>query len=208
MMLYTFDPAPNPRRVNLFLAYKGVTLPTQQVNLRELQQFTPEFKAMNPRCIVPALRLEDGKVLCDAVAICWYLESCYPQKPLFGTNPLQQAEVLSWDQQVFTDGFIPVAEALRNRGEMFKDRAVPGPKPVAQIAELETRGRQRLQVFWQGLEDHLQGRQYLVGNALTFADIDAFVVVDFAGWIKESLPADKPQLQAWYQRVKAQLSAA
>jgi glutathione S-transferase len=147
-------------------------------------------------------------VLCDAVAICWYLDTRYPRKSLFGSDPLVQAQVLSWDQYVFSDGFIPVAEALRNRGETFKDRAVPGPNPVAQIPELEARGRQRLRVFWQGLEDHLRGREYLVGNALTFADIDAFVIIDFAGWIKEPLPADKPQLQAWYQRVKSQLHVA
>jgi glutathione S-transferase len=191
MKLYTYDTAPNPRRVGLFLAYKGIQLPTEQVDLRCGGQFSPEYAAINPRCIVPALQLDDGTVLCDGIAICWYLESLHPQRPLLGT-----------------EGFLPVAEALRNRSDAFKDRAVTGPARIAQIPELEARGRQRLQSLWQRLEEHLGGREFLVGDAVTLADIDALVVVDFAGWIKEHVPADRPRIHAWYQRVKPLLSPA
>src|ERR1017187_6905662 len=79
LKLYTFDAAPNPRRVNLFLGYKGIQIPSKQINLREGQQFSSDYRAVNPRCIVPALQLDDGTVLCDAIAICWYLESRSPQ---------------------------------------------------------------------------------------------------------------------------------
>jgi glutathione S-transferase len=206
MKLYTCDTAPNPRRVGLFLAYKGIQLPTEQVDLRCGGQFSPEFAAINPRCIVPALQLDDGTVLCDGIAICWYLESLHPQRPLLGTEPLQQAQVLSWDHYLYTEGFLPVAEALRNRSDAFKDRAVTGPARIAQIPELEARGRQRLQSLWQRLDEHLEGREFLVGDAVTLADIDALVVVDFAGWIKERVPADRPRIHAWYQRVKPLLS--
>ena len=205
MKLYTFDAAPNPRRVNLFLGYKGIQMPSQQINLREGQQFSSDYRAVNPRCTVPALRLDDGTVLCDAIAICWYLESRFPRKPLLGSEPLLQAQVLSWDAYIFSDAFLPVAEALRNRSEAFKDRAVPGPGRVSQIPELEARGRQRVQLFWQYLDEYLNGREYLVGNAITMADIDAFVVVDFAGWIKERVPESRSRVQAWYQRIKALL---
>jgi glutathione S-transferase len=105
----------------------------------------------------------------------------------------------------FRTRFCPVAEALRNRSEAFKGRAVPGPGRVAQIPELEARGRQRVQLFWQHLDEQLDGREYLVGNAITMADIDAFVVVDFAGWIKERVPENRPRLHAWYQRIRALL---
>lgn len=206
MKLYTFDGAPNPRRVSLFLGYKGIELPSQQINLRAGEQFSPDYRALNPRCTVPALQLDDGTVLCDAIAICWYLESRFPERPLLGSEPLLQAQILSWDACIFSDAFLPVAEALRNRSEAFKDRAVPGPERVAQIPELEPRGRQRVQLFWQHLEQHLDRRDYLVGNGLTLADIDAFVVVDFAGWIKERVPESRPRVQAWYQRIKASLN--
>ena len=205
MKLYTFDAAPNPRRVNLFLGYKGIQIPAQQINLREGQQFSSDFRAVNSRCTVPALQLDDGTFLCDAIAICWYLESIFPQKPLLGSGSLLQARVLSWDAYIFSDAFLPVAEALRNRSEAFINRAVPGPERVAQIPELEARGRQRVQLFWQHLEEHLDGREFLVGNAITMADIDAFVVVDFAGWIKERVPENRPRVHAWYQRIKALL---
>jgi glutathione S-transferase len=105
-----------------------------------------------------------------------------------------QAQVLSWDAYIFSDAFLPVAEALRNRSEAFKDRAVPGPGRVSQIPELEARGRQRVQLFWQYLDEYLDGREYLVGNAITMADIDAFVVVDFAGWIKERVPESRSRV--------------
>ena len=205
MKLYTFDAAPNPRRVNLFLGYKGIQIPSRQINLREGQQFSADYKAVNSRCTVPALQLDDRTVLCDAIAICWYLEGLFPQKPLFGGGSLLQAQVLSWDAYIFSDAFLPVAEALRNRSQAFKDRAVPGPGRVAQIPELEARGRQRVQLFWQHLDEHLDGREYLVGNAITMADIDAFVVVDFAGWIKERVPENRTRVQVWYERIKALL---
>jgi glutathione S-transferase len=89
---------------------------------------------------------------------------------------------------------------------MFTDRAVPGPHKVVQIPELEARGRERLRHFWQDLDEHLASRRFLVGDALSMADIDAFVVVDFAGWIKESIPEPCAHLRAWQQRIKDMLS--
>jgi glutathione S-transferase len=205
MKLYTFDGAPNPRRVSLFLSYKGIQLPTQQINLREGEQFGAAFKAINPRCVVPALQLDDGSVLCDGIAICWYLESLYPQKPLLGIEPMLQAQVLSWDQYIFVDGILAIGDTLRNSNKAFKDRALPGPQQIAQIPELGARGRQRLQLFWQRLEEHLEGREFLVGNSPTLADIDAFVAVGFAGWIKESVPQGSRKVHEWVQRIETLL---
>ena len=87
--------------MNLFIRHKGIVLPTQQVNLRELEQFGEAYEAINPRCIVPALQLDDGSVLCDGIAICACLEDLFPDKPLLGTTPLLKAQVLSWDHQIF-----------------------------------------------------------------------------------------------------------
>ena len=205
MKLYTFDPAPTPRRLALFLAYKGIHLPTQQVNLREGEQFSESFTAINPRCTVPALQLDDGTVLCEVLAICCYLEKLYPQKPLLGLDALPQAEVLMWDQYVFTEGFLPVAETLRNGSPAYKDRALSGPARFAQIPALEARGRQRLRIFWRRLEEHLVARDFLVGDGITLADIDAYVLVGFAGWIHEQIPEETLHVRNWYRRVGALL---
>jgi len=201
MKLFTYDAAPNPRRVNLFLSYKGIELPVRQIDLREREQFGEEYRKINPRCTVPALQLDDGEVLCDGIAICWYLECLFPNRPLLGADPWVQAQVLSWDHRIFADGLMPVADALRNRGKTFSARALPGPQALAQIPELEARGRLRLQAFWRCLEEHLHGRDFLVGTGLTLADIDAYVVIDFASWIKESVPLDCTNVQMWARRV-------
>jgi glutathione S-transferase len=207
MKLYTYDRAPNPRRVNLFLGIKGIQIPSQQIDLRLGQQFSDEYRALNPRCTVPAMQLDDGTVLCDAVAICWYLEELYPLRPLFGSDAVLRAQVLSWDAYIYADAILPVADALRNRSPAFRDRAVPGPALVAQIPELEARGRQRVQQFWQALDDHLDGRKFLVGDELTLADIDAHVVIEFAGWIKERVPESLNRVQLWHERLMTLMPA-
>jgi glutathione S-transferase len=205
MKLYTFDVAPNPRRVNLFLAYKGITLSTEQINLRAGAQFTAEFRAINPQCTVPVLQLDDGSVLCEVIEICWYLEQLHPQRPLFGTDAIAQARVLGWDHYIYMNGLIAVAEVLRNTSKAFKDRAVPGPDSLLQLPELEARGRQRLQWFWQRLEQRLASSPFLAGNDFSFADIDALAVVDFAGWVKEQVPENCARLRDWAARVKLTL---
>jgi glutathione S-transferase len=205
MKLYTFEIAPNPRRLKLFLQYKGIDIETETINIRDGEQFTDAFKAINPSCTVPALQLDDGTILSDVIGACLYLESQYPEKPLFGTTPLEQAQIVAWDHSIFVEAFVAVAEMLRNSSEAFKGRALPGTVTIEQIPELIERGQIRLQDFFQRLEIHMAGRDYIVGDAISLADIDAFVVCDFAGWVKQSIPENCTQLQEWYQRVKKEL---
>jgi glutathione S-transferase len=208
MKLYTFDPAPNPRRLNLFIAHKELKIPSEQIDLRAGQQFSESYRAICPRCIVPTLQVQDGSVLCDVIAIATYLESLFPRRPLLGTTPLSRAQILSWDQYIYSDGLQSVAESLRNRSAAFKDRAVTGAEPIAQVPELDGRGKLRLRNFWRFLDAELDdGREYLAAGQLSMADIDAYVVVGFAGWIKETLPPDLPHLNAWHRRIQAALPA-
>lgn len=206
MKLYTFEAAPNPRRVHLFLQYKGIELEQEIVNIRNQEQFSDHFKGLNPGCTVPVLELEKGEVLIDAVSICLYLESLYPDKPVFGRNALEQAAIIGWDHRIFVEGFTAVAEMLRNQNAAFKHRALPGLLDIEQIPELVERGRGRLHDFFKRLDKHLSGREFIVGNAISFADMDALVVCDFAGWVHEKIPAEAENLPNWYQRVVQQLS--
>lgn len=205
MKLYTFEMAPNPRRLKLFMQYKGIDIETQTINLGDKEQFTESYRAINPNCTVPTLQLNDGTALTDVISACLYLESLYPDKPLLGSTPLEQAQIIGWDHKVFVEGLAAVAEMLRNRGDFFQGRALPGDEVIEQIPALVERGQQRLHSFFQALEVHLVERDYLVGNAISLADIDAFVLCDFAGWVKESIPEACSQLQAWYQRIAKQL---
>lgn len=206
MKLYSFEIAPNPRRVGLFMAYKGIDIETINVDLGKKEQLMDEYLAINPAGTVPALVLDDGTILTDVIACCAYLESQYPDKPLMGGTDLERAQVLGWAHKIFIQGLMAVAEMLRNQGDFFKNRALPGPLELEQIPALVKRGKLLLSGFFQMLEAHLQDRDYIVGDSLTLADIDAYVACDFAGWVKESIPDDCPHLQAWYKRMKMALN--
>ncbi|MBB3046168.1 glutathione S-transferase [Litorivivens lipolytica] len=206
MKLYTFDIAPNPRRLTMFLQYKGIEIDTQQIDLGKLEQFSDSFRAINPDCSVPALELDDGIALVDVVSICLYLESLHPEKPLFGKSDLERAQVVGWMHRLFTSGLMAIADMLRNQGDMFKDRALPGPGNLKQIPELVERGRIRLDQFFARMEEVCAEQDYLVGDALTQADIDLLAVCEFAGWVKVSVPESCTNLHAYLERVRAQLA--
>ncbi|MET0379955.1 MAG: glutathione S-transferase family protein [Spongiibacteraceae bacterium] len=206
MKLYTYNRAPNPRRLNLYIAYKGLTIPTQQVDLQQQQARSPAYLSRNPRGVVPALELEDGSILNDALAIALYLEAVFPHKPLFGDDGLERARIISWDQYLFTDGFGAVAEILRNGNPAFANRPLPGPLDLPQIPALVERGKLRLGGFFDYVDSQLKGREYLVGNALSWADICLLVTVDFAGWVKIGIPERCEDLRAWYKHVQTELA--
>jgi glutathione S-transferase len=206
MKLFTFDVAPNPRRLGMFLQYKGLTLDTEQIDLMKQEQFNDSYKAVNPDCSVPALQLDDGTVLIDVVAICLYLDTQYPDKPLMGRNDLERAQIVGWMHRIFLNGLMSIAEMLRNQGEAFKGRALPGPAPCEQIPELVTRGQQRLQTFFSAIDGHLQDREFIVGDSLSQADIDVVATCEFAGWVKEKMPESCGHLLAYIDRVRAALA--
>jgi glutathione S-transferase len=127
MKFYDCAIAPSPRRVRIFLAEKGITVPTIQVDLRKGEQFGEAFRAVNPDCTVPVLELDDGTRIFDSLAICVYLEQARPEPPLMGTSAIERATVAEWQRRAERDGFLAVAEAFRNSTPAFKTRALPGP---------------------------------------------------------------------------------
>jgi len=207
MKLYTYDPAPNPQRLALFLKAKGIGIDTQQIDLLAGEQHTDEYRAIVPEGTVPALVLDDGNVLREVIGICIYLEAALPGKPLLGTNPLEKAQIVSWCHKLWNMVFGAAAEALRNSSPNFANRALPGPLDVPQIPELVERGKKRLQWAWTDLDRTLEGREYLVGNQLSMADIDLLVCVGFAAWVKEKPPESCTNLNAYVARVQAELDS-
>jgi glutathione S-transferase len=204
MKLYTYDPAPNPRRLSLFLKHKGLEIDSQQVDLMTGEHLGEAYGAINPQHTVPALVLDDGTVLTEVIGIVTYLEALHPEKPLLGTTPLEKALVSSWDHHLFVGLMTAVASMLRNASKGFQNRALPGPLDLPQLPALAERGLLQLQHILPELDAHLAGRAWLAGDNPTFADIDLLVGLDFIGWVKQSIPEECTNLRAYQARVKAE----
>jgi len=207
MKFYDCATAPSPRRVRIFLAEKGIGLPTVQVDLRNGEQFTPAFRAINPDCTVPVLVLDDGTVIADAIAICGYLEELHPDPPLIGATPQERAVVTALNRQIERDGFFAAMDAFRNAAKGLKGRALPGPHDYEQIPELATRGRTRVERFFRAMDARLADRAFVAGARYSLADISTLVLTDFAGRSKLPVPEDCTHLRRWYAAVSARPSA-
>ncbi len=203
MKFYDCKTAPSPRRVRIFLAEKGIDIETIQVDLGSGEQFSDEFRQMNPDCVVPVLQLDDGSCLSEVTAICQYLEACYPEPPLLGTTAEERARVTMWNTKIEQQGLLSMADAFRNSAKGLSGRAVTGSKGYEQIPELAERGRQRVQQFFERLDAQLADSTYIAGPDFSIADISALVVVDFAAWIKIGVPDEAANLARWYGEVSA-----
>jgi glutathione S-transferase len=195
--LYDCATAPSPRRARILLAEKGIAHQTVQVDLRNGEQLGEAFRRINPRCTVPALRTVEGGILTDNAAITAYLEAFRPDPPLLGRTPLEKAEIASWNWRIEFEGFLAIAEGLRNGSPAMANRALPGPRDYAQIPELAERGRVRTQEFLAVLEERLQGRDFVAADMFSVADISAVVAVDFARAVKVRPGEQHPNLQRW-----------
>lgn len=190
MKLYTFKPAPNPRRVHLFLAEKGIEIEDQvEVRIRENENLEASFLAVNPFGTVPVLELDDGTRLTESLAICRYFEALQPDPPLFGSTPLEKALVENWHRRVEIEGMQAVGEALRNKAPRFEKRGVPAPFEVRQIPALVDRGLLRARHWFEGLDRRLGESRYVAGDFFSMADISAYVTVGFAK-VVELAPLD------------------
>ena len=198
---YDCTPAPSPRRARIVLAEKGIAHDVKIVDLSKGEQLTPEFRAINPACTVPALVLDDGAVLTDHAGIAAWAEAVQPEPSLLGTTTLEKAAVASWNSKIEGECFMAIAEVLRNTARGMIDRALPGPENYAQIPELAERGRARLGHFLDRFETHMTGRDWVAIDRFSLADITAGVALDFAGWVKVDVNAGRPAIAAWRARL-------
>ena len=195
--LYDCATAPSPRRARILLSEKGVAHQTVQVDLARGEQLGEAYRAINPHCTVPALKLEDGLMLTDNAAIAAYLEARFPAPPLLGTTPREKADIASWNWRVEFEGLMPIAEALRNSSPAMANRALPGPVSYAQIPALAERGLARLRKFFDDLDLHLSGREAIADSGFSIADITAVVAVDFARVVRVKPGEQHGNLLRW-----------
>ncbi len=209
MKFYDYRSAPSPRKVRLFIAEKGLAIPTVEVDLRAKAQQQPEFLAKNPGGTVPVLELDDGTFLTESLAICHYLEELHPQPNLMGVDAKERALVLMWNDILMFEGYLAVQEVLRNAHPAFKGRAVGGPVSYEQIPALADRGRQRAEVFFDRLDARLTQSHFIAMGRFTYADLAAFVYLGFASRSLGYDPAaERRGIKRWYDDVAARPAIA
>ncbi len=207
MNLYVWHRAPNPRRVLIYLAEKGIDVPQQDVG-GERGRLKPEYVARYPQATVPMLELDDGTQIGEAMAICRYLEELHPEPPLMGVDAKDRAIVDVWERRAYEEGLIGAAEIFRNRHPLFADRGVPGvTESILQIPALVERGKQRLQVFFRKFDAQLARHPFVAGERFTVADATTLAVVDFAAFNGEKIPAECASLRRWHAEVSNRPSA-
>lgn len=202
MKFYDCATAPSPRRVRIFIAEKSVDIDTQEVNLRNGEQFGDAFKGVNPDCTVPVLVLDDGTALSEVFAICQYLEEQYPDPAMLGRDAKERALVTMWNSKIEQQGLGAVAEVFRNKSKGFKGRALTGAQGFEQVPALAERGMTRLLQFYDRLDSHFSTNKYVAGDSFTLADITAFVAVEFAGWLKVEIGVERLNLSRWFEEIK------
>lgn len=208
MRFYDCGTAPSPRRARIFIAEKGLDIPTTEISIAKGEQLGADFLKVNPRATVPVLETDDGVTLTENLAIAAYLEEVGDGPKMMGTTPAQKAEILQWAAIAESQGGAAVAEALRNGNPHMKGRALPGPDNYEQIPELAERGVKRAGRFLEMLEERLTGREWMVDDSFSYADITTFVFVDFARIIKVRVDETKPALNVWYTKMKERPSAS
>ena len=196
------NPAPNPRRVRIFLAEKGVDLPEIKIGMRQGGHKSPEHKARNSLGQVPTLELDDGTMINESVSICRYLEALHPEPPLFGTTPLEKAQIDMWLRRVEFQLLIPTGMYWRHAHPLTASLLVQNRefgesnKPIAAKS-----------MNWLDRE-LADGREWIAGDAYGIADIVALTTIDFAGFIGLDVPEEAERLKAWRERASARPSAA
>ena len=207
MKIYDWHIAPNPRRLHIFLAEKGLKIELVEVSQGDMT-LAPSFKERYPHMMVPMLELDDGTCIGEAMAICQYLEELHPEPPLMGVDAKDRAVVAMWEKRANEEGMLPASELFRNTHPRFADRGLPGSSaPIPQIAELRDRGRARLGRFFAKFDRQLQDNAFVAGQRFTVADATTLCAVDFAGWSDVRIPAEHGHLRRWYDAVSARPSA-
>lgn len=201
MKLYDMGRAPNPRRVRIFLAEKGIEVPKQQLDLGALEQRSEAFTALNPMQRVPVLVLDDGTAISESMAICLYFEKIHPEPNLFGRDALESALIEMWNRRLELNFYGPVSQSFRHTSPGMAARE------KVQVAEWGQACRDQAIEFLGLLEAELGKREFVAGDRFTVADINALCTVDFMRIIKLSLTPEMKNLSRWHAAVSARPSA-
>lgn len=201
MKLFDGGRAPNPRRVRVFLAEKGIDVPLVPVDMGALEHKSAEVTSRNPLQRLPVLELDDGTILTESVAICRYFEELRPKPPLFGAGALGKALVEMWQRRMELNFMFAVQQAFRHIHPAMKDWEVP------QIPEWGEANKPKALDFLAFLDDELAAREFIAGDAYSIADITGMIAVDFMKPARIQLPENLVNVRRWYDAVSSRPSA-
>lgn len=201
MKIYDFALAPNPRRLRIFVAEKGLKIPTEQVDIFAGKNRTPEMLAKNPAGGLPVLELDDGTHMAESVAICRYLEGLHPDPNLMGKDSRDQSVIEMWNRRVELGLLAAAGRAFQHTNELFKAR-------LKQFPEYGETQREAVTQQLQWLDAQIGSKPFIAGDRFTIADITAEVAVDFAVQMA-GVPMDPAlnNLARWHQSVASRPSA-
>ena len=200
MILYDSKIAPNPRRVRIFLAEKGIEVPTQQVDIGKAENRQPAFLARNPLGGLPVLELDDGGCIAESLAICRYFEEQKPQPPLFGTDARDRAIVEMWSRRTELELWRYVTGCFQNTHDFFKDR-------IQQVREWGERCRTTARERLAWLDGELADRPFIAGERYTVADITALCAIDFGRVVDIRIAPTQKNLARWHESASSRPSA-
>lgn len=203
MKLYEMAIAPNPRRVRMFLAEKGLLDKFERIelDLGKGEHRTPEFSAKNPFYRVPVLELDDGTCISETNAICRYVEEAHPEcANLMGEGALEKATVEQWLRWIDFEFLVPLGSCFQHCSGYFKDHMKTFPDFGQECGK-------KVWKFFDFLNDHLKDNEYICADRFTIADINAYVTVQFAKVVDIRIQDKHPHLKAWHDRVDARDSA-
>ena len=201
MKLYDSTIAPNPKRVRMFLAEKGIDVPREQVDIGKAEHLAPTFLKINPMGKLPVLELDDGTHVAESLAICEYFEDQQPEPALIGTTPTEKACVRMWERRMELEIMYPMLGAFRNSSEFFKGRIHQTPEIVKPF-----RAATAKRLAW--LDGELGGREFVAGERFSVADITLFCTVEFGKAVGEKYDGSLTNLVRWNDAVAARPSAA
>jgi glutathione S-transferase len=198
--LYDSAMAPNPRRVRIFLAEKGIEVPTEQVDIAKAENRKAPFLAKNPMGVLPVLELDDGTCIAESIAICRYFEGVQPDPPLFGVDTQDIAVVEMWNRRMELEVFNAITGTFRNTHDFFKGR-IPQVPEWGEVC----RGAAEKRLAW--LDEVLADREFIAGERFTVADITALCGIDFGRVTKIGIQPEQKNLSRWHEAVSSRPSA-
>ena len=201
MKLYDTKTAPNPRRVRIFLAEKGVEVPTVQVDIAGRENRSSPYIDKNPFGGVPMLELDDGTIIAESVAICRYFEETHADPPLMGVDAEDKALVEMWNRRMEHNLALPAMNSFRHTHEFFAGR-------IPQIPEFGANSKKEAlsRIAW--LDGELAEREFIAGDRFTIADITALVGIDFGRVTQIGISDDQTNLKRWHEAASSRPSAA
>ncbi|MBU2193749.1 MAG: glutathione S-transferase [Alphaproteobacteria bacterium] len=202
MKLFDGGRAPNPRRVRVFLAEKGIEVPVAPVDMAAMEHRGPDVSSRNPLQRLPVLELDDGTVLCESIAICRYFEEIQPEPALFGRGAVGKALVEMWQRRMELNLLFPVAQAFRHIHPAMKGWEVP------QVPDWGEANKPKAIEFLRLLDKELKEREFIAGDDYSVADITGLVALDFMKPARIAVPEELANVLRWHRAIAARPSAA